>query len=135
MTPACCDSLVGGPTAGQALPVSPVGASHRPARHSSLRWRRRELGSGPLASRCLFSALLLVALLAGTGSATVDVGNLPTAHVIPHSHCDPGWLSTFETYYNNDVNMILNNVVDVLIGDEGGDKTFIWSETSFFNKW
>lgn len=49
------------------------------------------------------------------------------------SHCDPGWLSTFEQYYANDVRRILGSVVDELLNDP--KKTFIWAETSFFNKW
>jgi len=56
-----------------------------------------------------------------------------TIHIIAHSHCDPGWLSTFEGYYNRDVRQILNSVFNELIKDS--TKKFVWSETSFFQRW
>jgi hypothetical protein len=31
-------------------------------------------------------------------------------HLIPHSHCDPGWLESFSGYYASQVDRILNNV-------------------------
>ena len=37
--------------------------------------------------------------------ATLDV------HLIPHSHTDPGWLSTYRDYYGREVRPILNAVI------------------------
>ena len=31
-------------------------------------------------------------------------------HVIPHSHMDPGWLKTYDEYYNLQVKKIFDNV-------------------------
>jgi hypothetical protein len=47
-------------------------------------------------------------------------------HIIPHSHCDPGWLTTFEGYYDGQVKGILTNVFNELNNDP--TKTFVWAE-------
>ena len=56
-----------------------------------------------------------------------------TFHIIPHSHCDPGWLNTFEGYYSSEVHTILDGVLNALIS--ASHRKFVWSETSFFAKW
>lgn len=55
------------------------------------------------------------------------------AHIIPHSHCDPGWLKTYKEYYDQNVNRILTNVYQYLSADS--KRTFIWAEISFFKLW
>ena len=55
------------------------------------------------------------------------------AHIIAHSHCDPGWLDTFEQYYRRDVSRILTGVTRALADDPS--KRFVWSEISFFMRW
>ena len=50
-----------------------------------------------------------------------------------HSHTDPGWLKTFETYYLSDVINILNNAVEELTRHP--ELRFIWSEVSFLDRW
>ena len=47
-------------------------------------------------------------------------------HIIAHSHCDPGWLNTFEGYYLSDVKLILDNVLRELSNNE--NRKFVWSE-------
>lgn len=61
------------------------------------------------------------------------VGNAVVIHVVPHSHCDPGWLDTFEDYYMKKVKNILDNSFSAVKSDT--QRRFIWAESSFFKRW
>lgn len=71
-------------------------------------------------------ALFLISLCHG------DTSQL-NVHIIPHSHCDPGWLNTYDKYYADRVSKILNAVTTSL--DSHPNRTFVWSESSFFSRW
>ena len=62
-------------------------------------------------------------------------------HIVPHTHCDAGWLKTYLQYYWGDgqgiqaagVGTILNSVVEALLVDPA--RRFIFAEMAFFSLW
>lgn len=82
--------------------------------------------------------------------ATLDKQNFPIAEkstkykssidneilhivVIPHSHNDPGWLKTYDKYFEEDTTHILSLAVEKLY--QYPDMTFIWVESCFLHTW
>uniref|UniRef100_A0AC35FQB4 Glycoside hydrolase family 38 N-terminal domain-containing protein n=1 Tax=Panagrolaimus sp. PS1159 TaxID=55785 RepID=A0AC35FQB4_9BILA len=53
--------------------------------------------------------------------------------VVPHSHCDPGWLDTFEGYFQSQTKNILDGMLNFL--PKNSDMKFIYAEMSFFELW
>ena len=61
-------------------------------------------------------------------------------HVVPHSHDDPGWLSTYDEYYNGIqtyrytcVKCIYDSILTSLLNNE--NRTFVIVEITYFSKW
>ena len=53
--------------------------------------------------------------------------------LVPHSHCDVGWLETVDGYYNGSVRHILSTVTARLDADPAA--RFVWSETKWLALW
>ena len=60
-------------------------------------------------------------------AAVVDV------HVVPHSHCDAGWMLTFEQYYATFVRHILDSTLAALASEPS--RRFNWAEVSYMQRW
>ncbi|KYR02083.1 alpha-mannosidase [Tieghemostelium lacteum] len=54
-------------------------------------------------------------------------------HFICHSHCDAGWLNTFEEYYGMYVNNVLTGTTKQL--KENKNRKFVWSEIGYLDRW
>ena len=50
-------------------------------------------------------------------------------YIVPHTHLDPGWLETMETYYDKEVRDIISNILIEMVGDPA--KRFTWAEIVF----
>ncbi|CAO1425424.1 unnamed protein product [Diamesa serratosioi] len=53
--------------------------------------------------------------------------------VVPHSHNDPGWINTFDEYYERSTKQIFANMLRHL--DEHENFKFIWAEIVYFSRW
>ncbi|GAM26922.1 hypothetical protein SAMD00019534_100970 [Acytostelium subglobosum LB1] len=94
-----------------------------------------------MSSLSLYKYIVLIIVLVALIGPSFNVveaakkkgGNIINAFLIPHSHCDVGWVQTYEQYYTENVTLILDNVVEYLSNDP--TKKFNWAETIYFARW
>ncbi|KAK0067830.1 alpha-mannosidase 2x [Biomphalaria pfeifferi] len=53
--------------------------------------------------------------------------------LVPHTHCDPGWIKTFDDYYRSQVKSILDSFVIKL--EQNPNYKFMFTEISYFSLW
>ncbi|CAF0836527.1 unnamed protein product [Didymodactylos carnosus] len=53
--------------------------------------------------------------------------------LMPHSHCDPGWLYTFEEYFGRATKSIIDTILTAL--SSNSKYKFVWAEISYLNLW
>ena len=92
-----------------------------------------------LAQICAFVAFMLLYATTTNASSYVHKNNekinddILDIHMLPHAHCDTGWLETVQGYYDSYVHSILNTVVSSLYADK--KLRFIWSEIKWLEMW
>jgi len=69
------------------------------------------------------SPLMLLTLLA---SGFVGGASITEVFLVAHSHCDVGWLTTVQEYYDTHVQFTLSTLVETLTSNP--NYRFIWSE-------
>eukprot|EP01116_Phalansterium_solitarium_P019430 TRINITY_DN5407_c0_g1_i1.p1 TRINITY_DN5407_c0_g1~~TRINITY_DN5407_c0_g1_i1.p1 ORF type:complete len:801 (-),score=286.01 TRINITY_DN5407_c0_g1_i1:107-2509(-) len=75
---------------------------------------------------------LLLCALVGILASVASAG-LQEVYLVPHSHCDAGWLITADAYFWTEVQYILNSVVESLTADT--TLRFVWAETIWLDMW
>ena len=76
----------------------------------------------------ILSALLLFEVFASSG----DKQKIKV-HIVPHSHMDAGWLSTFDDYANKWVARILTSVTQKMV--KNPEYKFTVGDIAFFKNW
>ena len=93
------------------LPTPLVSVVRRRRKKEKPIMRQHAPGTSLLSRLLWWGAWCLPLLLWG---AVAEDDRTLYVHIIPHSHCDPGWLDTFEQYYRRDVGRILTGVMHAL---------------------
>ncbi|KAL0237119.1 hypothetical protein PCE1_000516 [Barthelona sp. PCE] len=74
-----------------------------------------------------FLAILMLFISVGFAQQTIK------AHLIAHTHNDPGWLRSLNEYYNSETKPILNSIVSALKKDP--KRKFNWNPAVFLEKY
>lgn len=79
---------------------------------------------------CTLTLIIITFLLFGLISYLKNQNFTPppklTVFIVPHSHCDVGWLYTAQEYFDHAVKHILNSVTDELTQHK--NYKFTWAE-------
>ncbi|KAL4216620.1 Alpha-mannosidase 2x [Mactra antiquata] len=62
-----------------------------------------------------------------------NAGNKLRVFVVPHSHTDPGWVKTYDRYYEDQTRHIFDNMLEKL--EKYPKFRFMYAEMSFFHIW
>ncbi|EGC34543.1 hypothetical protein DICPUDRAFT_34840 [Dictyostelium purpureum] len=81
----------------------------------------------------LFVFLIIIVSSSNASKIKNKDNEVINAFLIPHSHCDVGWVETYDQYYTENVSVILDSVVHALINDP--TKKFNWAEIIYFERW
>lgn len=81
------------------------------------------------------TAHLVVALLSSRAvlSTAAETSSKIRVHIVPHSHMDAGWLSTFEEYSDEWVTKILTSVTQKMV--KNPQYKFTIGDVAYFQNW
>ena len=81
----------------------------------------------------LFLLSLLVLILTEQVSHAAEGEQKIKVHIVPHSHMDAGWLSTYDEYLENWVKRIFTSVTQKMI--KNPQYKFTIGDVAFFKDW
>eukprot|EP00002_Diphylleia_rotans_P014778 TRINITY_DN2875_c0_g1_i2.p1 TRINITY_DN2875_c0_g1~~TRINITY_DN2875_c0_g1_i2.p1 ORF type:complete len:605 (+),score=131.51 TRINITY_DN2875_c0_g1_i2:58-1872(+) len=77
--------------------------------------------------------LLWTIAVAADAAVVADESSFVAVHVVPHSHCDAGWIQTVNEYDTRTVRSILSALSDALTRNP--NRRFVWAESIYLSRW